>query len=72
MCFSAIHWAGMERIVFAASIADAQAAGFNELTISNVEMKKMGVSKLEIVGGYMQQEGVQLFKEFVAKGGVIY
>src|SRR3954463_11940830 len=34
MCFAAIHWAGIARIVYAASIADAQRAGFSELSLS--------------------------------------
>ena len=72
MCFSAIHWAGMDRIVFGAAIKDAQAAGFEELTISNEQMKKLGGSKVEIVGGVMAEEAVELFSEFVRRGGKTY
>src|SRR5688572_23132109 len=35
MCFSAIHWAKIGRLIFGVSIADAQALGFSELAVSN-------------------------------------
>jgi guanine deaminase len=72
MCFAAIHWAGIEKIVFGAGIADAQQAGFKELTISNEEMKRIGGSKLEIVGGVRRAEAAALFGEFVKRGGRVY
>ena len=61
MCFAAIHWARIERIVFGASIADAHGFGFNELTIANEQMKQIGGAKVEIVGGVMREEAVELF-----------
>jgi guanine deaminase len=72
MCFAAIHWAGIERIVFGAGIGDARAAGFKELTISNEEMKRRGGSAVEIVGGLMRAEAVELFREFVRREGRTY
>ena len=44
MCFSAIHWAQIDRIVFGTGIADVQRLGFNELPISNLLLKKLGGS----------------------------
>jgi len=64
MCFSACHWAKLSKVVFGASIADAQAAGFNELTISNEQMKESGRSPLVIQGGFMRDEAAQLFKDW--------
>ncbi len=64
MCFSAIHWARIKRVVYGASINDAQKAGFNELTISNELMKKEGGSPVETVGGVLRHECVALFKEW--------
>jgi tRNA(Arg) A34 adenosine deaminase TadA len=34
MCFSAIHWSGISRVIFGSTITDAVKAGFNELCIS--------------------------------------
>jgi len=33
MCMAALHWARVETVYFGASIADADAAGFNELQV---------------------------------------
>ncbi len=69
MCFSAIHWARIEKIVFGTSIRDAADAGFNELAISNQELKKDGCSHIHIVGGFMREENIELFREFAARPG---
>ena len=68
MCFSAIHWARISRIVFGASIADARAAGFNELMVSNVLMKDKGQSPVEIDGGCLREACVALFEEWKNAG----
>ncbi len=68
MCFSAIHWAKIARIVYGASIADAQKAGFNELTISNHLMKKEGGSPVIVEGGCLQDDCVALFAEWKTAG----
>jgi tRNA(Arg) A34 adenosine deaminase TadA len=67
MCFSAIHWAHCDRIVFGAAIADAGAAGFRELAISNEEMKRLGGATLEVEGGVMAEEARAQFRAFVGK-----
>ena len=72
MCFAAIHWAGIGRIVFGAWIADAKVTGFKELTISNEQMKRLGGSDVEIIGGLMREEAVEMFREFVRRGGQVY
>ena len=70
MCFSAIHWARIERIVYGASIADAQRAGFHELTISNDLMKREGGSPVVVEGGCLVEECVSLFEEWKNSGKV--
>jgi len=67
MCFSAIHWAKIDIIYFGTKIADAQEAGFSELTISNEEMKEQGNSPVQIAGGLMCEENKEVFREFAAK-----
>ncbi|MFH1645230.1 MAG: nucleoside deaminase [Candidatus Omnitrophota bacterium] len=54
MCFSAIHWARIDTIVYGATIKDAVKIGFNELNISNRDMKKLGRSKVRVVSGFMK------------------
>ncbi|NYZ76986.1 nucleoside deaminase [Candidatus Micrarchaeota archaeon] len=64
MCFSAIHWARMDRIVYGASIKDAKKAGFHELTVSNKEMKRKGGSAVEITGGVLARECRKQLKQW--------
>lgn len=64
MCFSAIHWAKIDTIIFGASIQDAADAGFNELYINNQQMKEIGKSPLTIIPNFMQDECIELFSEW--------
>lgn len=68
MCFAAIHWAGLRRIIFGASIADARNAGFSELTISNEQMRDLGGSPVEIVPHVMRDQCAALFDEWQKRG----
>lgn len=44
MCFSAIHWARISRVFYSTTIPDVKKLGFNELTISNPVLKRLGKS----------------------------
>ncbi len=68
MCFSAIHWAGMKRIIFGASIADAKDAGFSELPLSNQHMKSAGGSPVLLTPDVLRQECALLFEEWKTAG----
>ncbi len=61
MCFSAINWARIDTIVYGATINDALCAGFNELTISNEQMKTIGKSDITIVKDVLKNECRDLF-----------
>jgi tRNA(Arg) A34 adenosine deaminase TadA len=62
MCFTAIHWARIDKIVCGARIEDAKGYGFNELTVSNHELKEKGGSKVNIQYDFMREECVKLFE----------
>lgn len=64
MCFSAIHWAKIERIFYGTRIKDVKKLGFNEMIISNAMMKKIGKSKVEIVPGFLKKECMGLLKNW--------
>lgn len=64
MCFAAIHWARCDRIVFGTGIEAAAEAGFNELPISNAEMKRLGGSPVAVDGGCLADECAALFDEW--------
>jgi tRNA(Arg) A34 adenosine deaminase TadA len=67
MCFSACHWARIDRVVYGASIDDARRAGFNELSISNEQMKRLGGSPIVIVGGVLRAQCASLFDEWLTQ-----
>jgi guanine deaminase len=56
MCFAAIHWARIRRIYFGTSIRDVAALGFNELSVSNRRLRRLGESDVEIVPGVLERE----------------
>lgn len=64
MCFSAIHWARIGKVVFGTRIRDVQKRGFNELSIPSVRMKKAGKSRVKIRSGFMKRECLELLKKW--------
>ena len=72
MCFSAIHWAKADAIVFGTCTNDVKMLGFHELTICDVELKREGRSPLRIRGGFMKKECVELLKSWKKKRGKTY
>lgn len=64
MCFSAIHWAGLDRLVWGTSIDDVASLGFNELLIGAAELKSLGGAKVTIQGGFMYEECMELLNHW--------
>lgn len=69
MCFCAIHWAGIKKVYFGTGIEDAKKAKFNELTISNDDMKRLGKSPVEIEGGVLKKENIRVFQKWSTSHG---
>jgi guanine deaminase len=63
MCFSAIHWAQIDRIVFGTGIADVKRLGFNELSISNQTLKRLGKSRV-ILDRASKRECAELLEDW--------
>lgn len=68
MCLAAIHWAKIDRVVFGASIGDAEAAGFTELCVAAAELARFGGSRLRVEAGPCRDECRALFDEWNARG----
>jgi tRNA(Arg) A34 adenosine deaminase TadA len=66
MCMSALHWARVDTVYYGASIADATAAGFNELHVSADDIVRQGGSAVKLVRGILADECVALFKQWLA------
>jgi len=68
MCFSAAHWARVGRVVYGATIADARAAGFNELDIPARDLKRLGRYSIELAPDFMADACRALFTEWRQAG----
>ncbi|HNX81311.1 MAG TPA: nucleoside deaminase [Candidatus Omnitrophota bacterium] len=62
MCFSAIHWARIDAVIFGTSTEDAQKAGFHELLIDDKTLQRLGKSTVQLFPGFMRQECNELFE----------
>ena len=62
MCFSAIHWSRISRVVYGTAIADVQRRGFNELSIPSRLMKRTGRSPVRITAGFLRKECLALLR----------
>lgn len=60
MCFAAIHWAGIRAVYFGTAVSDVKKLGFNELTISNKILKRLGHSTVRIHSGFCRKECLEL------------
>ncbi|EFK97910.1 Cytidine and deoxycytidylate deaminase [sediment metagenome] len=72
MCFTAIHWAGMSRIVYGATIEDSAKFGFGELHVSNHALAAHQQNKIQLKERFMRKESIELFKEWKAHKGKKY
>ena len=64
MCFSAVHWAKIDCLIFGTGISDVKKRGFNELTVSNRLLKKMGKSRVKIIKGFARGECLELLEKW--------
>jgi len=69
MCFSAIHWAAIDTVVYGTRIADVAVLGFRELTVSNRTLRRLGGSPVRIVPGVLREECAALLCEWQARHG---
>lgn len=67
MCFSAIHWARISKVIFGTKIADVQKRGFHELSIPSRDMKHEGKSPVSLKAGFMKKECLALLGEWDRK-----
>ena len=69
MCFAAIHWAKIGHLVYGTPIAAVAALGFNELTLTNEQMKAAGQSPVIIHPQFLVAEGRELLQQWLAVPG---
>jgi len=66
MCMAALHWARVGTVYYGATIADAEAAGFNELRLPAADLLRLGGSQVKLVSGILANECRQLFTDWQA------
>ena len=72
MCFAAIHWAKIRKIVFGTSISDVGKLGFSEILLTNRRFNRINGNKMKITSGFMKAECAELLKEWKKKSGKTY
>jgi tRNA(Arg) A34 adenosine deaminase TadA len=72
MCFGAIPWSGVTRLVCAAREEDARAVGFDEgpkLDTWQSALEKRGI---DVVRDILRQESAKVLQLYVQTGGIVY
>lgn len=62
MCFASLHWARVRRIFYGTNIDDVTQLGFNEMPLSNFQMRELGQSPIEIFPDFMRDECLELLE----------
>lgn len=72
MCFGAVLWSGVSRLICAARDEDARSIGFDEgpkLSNWDAELKSRGIA---VVRDVLREEAAAVLQEYAAGGGPIY
>jgi tRNA(Arg) A34 adenosine deaminase TadA len=72
MCFGAIIWSGITRLVCGASSSDAQSAGFDEGPKPQKWIEELEKRGIEVVTGVCKIEAERVLKNYIDAGGIIY
>ena len=72
MCFGAIPWSGVTRVVSGAKDADARSIGFDEGPKPNSWVSALEERGIEVVEGLCRDEALGVMRAYVESGGVIY
>jgi guanine deaminase len=69
MCFAAIHWARIGRLIYGTAIDEVVRLGFNELTIGSRQIQALGRSPVTIHPGFLADECRQLLAQWARMPG---
>ncbi len=72
MCFGAVHWSGVNRLVCGARDADARAIGFDEGPKTGDWEAALTRSGITVVRDVLRREASAVLQDYLASGGVIY
>jgi guanine deaminase len=69
MCFAAIHWARIGRLIYGTAIIEVAHLGFNELSLGSRQIQELGQSPVAIYPGFLADECRQLLAEWARMPG---
>lgn len=72
MCFGALPWSGVKRLVCAASEQDARDIGFDEGPKPADWAAALESRGIEVVLGVLREKGANVLRDYAASGGAIY
>ena len=64
MCFAAIHWARIDKVIYGTQIRDVARRGFHELFIPSAVMKRKGKSPVKRKTGFLRGPCLELLREW--------
>lgn len=72
MCFGAVPWSGVRRLVCGARKEDAEAAGFDEGDKPEAWREALAARDIEVICDVMRDEAAAVFEHYKKSAGVIY
>ncbi len=72
MCFGAIPWSGIRRLICAASDEEARAIGFDEGPLVEDWVDALQQRGIEVVTGLMREQAAAVLRQYGSSGGEIY
>lgn len=72
MCYGAVPWSGIRRLVCGAGQTDAEAAGFDEGDKPAKWVQALAQRGIEVHQGVLREEAISLIAAYLDQGGEIY
>ncbi len=72
MCFGAIPWSGVRRLVCGARDEDARAIGFDEGPKLSDWVTALKDRDITVLRDVLRDEATAVLQEYIASGGIIY
>lgn len=72
MCWGAIPWSGVKKVVCGATKEDAEFAGFDEGARPSTWIADLNDRGIEVLTGVLRQEAAEVLKDYAASGQTIY
>jgi tRNA(Arg) A34 adenosine deaminase TadA len=72
MCYGAIPWSGVRRVVCGARCEDAEAVGFDEGSKPTNWVSALEARTISVIQGVCRKEAVAVLQEYKKRDGIIY